>query len=283
MSVTNIVRAVVKPGSNYTVTSPIMKEDKGQVLLIEGLDLPEVYEIDFSNDRHDGSSITMIGNADGVLIPTQFIKTGRDVYAFYYYVGDNFGQTEHVFRLPNDYRPDRTDEVPEPEQESLIEQAITALNEAVESTQEAQQAIEDMTVSAQTLAEGSSATVTKSEQDGVVHLEFGIPRGADGSGGGGGGTGDYNDLSNKPSINGNVLSGNKTAAQLGLATPSDIPTVPVQSVNGKIGAVVLGASDVGALPAGTAIPSKTSDLTNDSGFQFVGCIFAPKAVAIRAH
>ena len=106
MSVTNIVRAVVKPGSDYTVTSPIMKEDKGQVLLIEGLDLPEVYEIDFSNDRHHGSSITMIGNADGVLIPTQFIKTGRDVFAFYYYVGDGFGQTEHIFRLPNDYRPE---------------------------------------------------------------------------------------------------------------------------------------------------------------------------------
>lgn len=134
MSVTNIVRAVVKPGSNYTVTSPIMKENKGQILLIEGLDLPEVYEIDFSNDRHHGTSVTMIGNADGVLIPTQFIKTGRDVFAFYYYVGDNFGQTEHTFRLPNGYRPDRTEEVPEPEQESLIEQAISALNTAVEQT-----------------------------------------------------------------------------------------------------------------------------------------------------
>lgn len=134
MSVTNIVRAVVKPGSDYTVTSPIMKEDKGQILLIEGLDLPEVYEIDFSNERHHGTSVTMIGNADGVLIPTQFIKTGRDVFAFYYYVGDNFGQTEHTFRLPNSYRPDRTEEVPEPEQESLIEQAMSALNTAVVQT-----------------------------------------------------------------------------------------------------------------------------------------------------
>lgn len=40
----------------------------------------------------------------------------------------------------------------------------------------------------------------------------------------------------------------------------------VQSVNGKTGTVVLGASDVGALPSGTKIPAKTSDLTNDSGF-----------------
>ena len=41
---------------------------------------------------------------------------------------------------------------------------------------------------------------------------------------------------------------------------------PVQSVNSKIGDVVLTAQDVGALPSDTAIPTKTSDLTNDSGF-----------------
>lgn len=78
----------------------------------------------------------------------------------------------------------------------------------------------------------------KSDQD----FDFGWKTG----GGGGGGTSDYLDLDNKPSINNVELTGNKTAAQLGLATPSDIPTVPVQSVNGKTGAVVLGASDVGA-------------------------------------
>ena len=56
---------------------------------------------------------------------------------------------------------------------------------------------------------------------------------------------------------------------------------PVSSVNGETGAVVLDASDVGALPSNTtyvssvngssgavtvAVPSKLSDLTNDSGF-----------------
>lgn len=44
------------------------------------------------------------------------------------------------------------------------------------------------------------------------------------TGGGSGGTANYNDLSNKPQINGNTLSGNKTSAQLGLASASDIPT-----------------------------------------------------------
>lgn len=43
-------------------------------------------------------------------------------------------------------------------------------------------------------------------------------------------------------------------------------TGAVDSVNGQIGNVVLTASDVGALPNSTTIPTKTSDLTNDSGF-----------------
>lgn len=81
--------------------------------------------------------------------------------------------------------------------------------------------------------------------------------------GGQGGTTDYDQLSNRPAINGHTLTGNQTAAQLGLATPGDIPTVPVQSVNGKTGAVVLNASDVGAgtysLPSG-GIPA--SDLAS---------------------
>ena len=64
------------------------------------------------------------------------------------------------------------------------------------------------------------------------------------------------------------------------ALRSEIPSVPVKSVNGKTGAVSLtasdvgarpsswtpSASDVGALPSTTKIPSKTSDLTNDSGY-----------------
>ena len=45
-----------------------------------------------------------------------------------------------------------------------------------------------------------------------------------GGGGGGGGTSDYNDLDNKPSINGVTLSGNKTASQLGLDCKVEIIT-----------------------------------------------------------
>ena len=180
-------------GGRYTVTAPIVKEDYGLYLKIEGLELPSTYEVDFSNSEHNGTSVTMIGNSDGVLIPHQFIDSGKDVFAFLYHVGDNYGRTVFKFRIPNKLRPDRTDEQPTPEEQSIIDQTISALNDAVADAQEAQEAIENMSVSAQTLAEGESATVTKSEQEGVVHLEFGIPKGATGAQGERGEKGDKGD------------------------------------------------------------------------------------------
>ena len=179
MDTSKIIRGVVSNG-RYTVTAPIVKEDYGLYLKIEGVELPSTYEVDFSNSESNGTSVTMIGNADGVLIPSQFISTGKDVFAFLYHVGEDFGRTVYKFRIPNKVRPDRTNIAPTPEEQSVIDQTISALNEAVEQTQDAQQAIEDMSVSATTLSEGSSATVTKTESEGVVHLEFGIPKGQTG-------------------------------------------------------------------------------------------------------
>lgn len=133
MDTTKIIKGAVGNG-RYTVTAPIVKEDYGLYLKIEGIELPQTYEVDFSNDEHHGTSITMIGNSDGVQIPTQFISTGKDVFAWLYHVGDNYGKTVYKFRIPNKLRPDRTNEEPDPEQQSVIDQTIAALNTAVEKT-----------------------------------------------------------------------------------------------------------------------------------------------------
>ena len=94
----------------------------------------------------------------------------------------------------------------------------------------------------------------------------------------GGGTADaveWNNVLDKPTtiagygitdakIDGNnVVLGDKTITPY---TPSNPPTYPVDSVNGKTGVVVLNAADVGALPNTTIIPDKTSQLDNDSGY-----------------
>ena len=75
---------------------------------------------------------------------------------------------------------------------------------------------------------------------------------------------------------GKVAVSNVTSTELGYldGVTSNVQTqldkklekAPVTSVNSKTGAVQLNATDVGALPDTTVIPSKTSQLDNDSGF-----------------
>ena len=134
---------------------------------------------------------------------------------------------------------------------------------------------------------GDTPTVNKSYRvfcpNGSMNQAF-IITGGGSSGGGSTGATDYNQLTNRPSINGTTLSGNQTSSQLGLYGTNNPPPYPVtsvngqtgdvviptggnvDSVNGKTGVVVLNAADVGALPNTTTIPDKTSQLDNDSGY-----------------
>ena len=118
------------------------------------------------------------------------------------------------------------------------------------------------------------------------------------TGGGSGGskptTADYNNLTNKPSINNVTLTGNRTSSDLGVYGTGNEPPYPVTSVDGQTGAVTTNAVKTTAqsltdaqkaqartnIGAGTSsfsgayddltgkptIPSKTSELDNDEGF-----------------
>ena len=55
----------------------------------------------------------------------------------------------------------------------------------------------------------------------------------------GSGTTDYNGLQNRPQVNGVMLEGNKTSAELSLYGNGNPPPYPVASVNGETGAVML--------------------------------------------
>lgn len=63
------------------------------VLKIENIELPATYEVDFSNSEQGGTSVTMIGNADGVEKTNRYgsnsngIQTPRDVWKNSLYLG----------------------------------------------------------------------------------------------------------------------------------------------------------------------------------------------------
>ena len=164
MEVSKTIYGRVGPRGTYT-EGMITEEDYGILFQMPDLDLPAVYQVDFSNKLTGGTALTVIGNEDGALIPTSLIDSGKDVYAFLYYTGIGFGKTTHVFRINNNRRAKRGTPAPTPTQQSVIDQTISALNDAVDSTAaDAEQTASDAAraEAARTAAESAEANAEAS-------------------------------------------------------------------------------------------------------------------------
>lgn len=169
----NIIRAVFC-GTTTTSASGLYQYDYGQILKFEGIDLPSTYEVHFCNEGED-ETITVLGNADGVEIPDQFLTDGAAVRAWVFlHTGNDDGETEYAVRMPVVERPEPTEEQPTPVQQDIITQAIAALNNAVEETSaSAQQAEQDAqtattaAASAQESATSAQASATSAQEAAV--------------------------------------------------------------------------------------------------------------------
>ena len=71
---TNIIVAKFCADQTRAWTDELWQYDYGQILKFDGLELPDAYEVHFSNQPLTGETITQIGNADGVTIPDQFLQ-----------------------------------------------------------------------------------------------------------------------------------------------------------------------------------------------------------------
>ena len=122
-------------GLREVTTAPLWQYDYGQILKITGLDLPQAFEVHFSNSRKSGETITQIGTDSQVTIPDMYLTSGADVYCFIFlHDGTDDGETEYVIKIPVRERPEPSDIEPTPEQQDAITEAIAALNDAVEQT-----------------------------------------------------------------------------------------------------------------------------------------------------
>ena len=240
----NIVQADIS--QRLCFTSPLYQWDYGQILLPTGVELPTAYEVHFAVPNTD-TTMTVIGNADGVAIPDELLTTSGQIVAYIYlHSGEDDGETEYKINIPVKARPQPSDYEPTPVQQDVITQTIGAVQSAMNVWQ-------NMTAEAVTLQPDEEATA--SYADGVLTL--GIPRGEKGDDGQGG-------SGAVESVNGKVGAVVLNASDVGAISTEVDPTVPSWAKQPSKPSYT--ASEVGALPSTTVIPTKTSQLQNDSGY-----------------
>ena len=76
----NVITATYS-SSNITYTKPAYQYDYGMILQFSGINLPQAYEVHFSNTEFCGESISQIGDETGVTIPDEMFLSGNPIYA----------------------------------------------------------------------------------------------------------------------------------------------------------------------------------------------------------
>lgn len=127
-----VVTAIFNEGEkSVTASSPLYQYDYGQEIEIIGLELPEVFEVHFSNDQY-GTAVTQLGNNNRVVIPDTCLESPTDLYAWIFlHDTEDDGETEYQIYIPIIARAEIGNPAPTPEQADIISQAIATLNEAV--------------------------------------------------------------------------------------------------------------------------------------------------------
>jgi hypothetical protein len=133
-----IVTAIFKD-STHTKVSDVWQYDYGQILRIQGLNLPTAVEVDFAV-AGSSESIARIGTTkDGVtdvVIPDSLIETGNNLVAYIYLRDAESGNTEYQIDMlvTKRAKPEAYDT---PEDKELFGQAIEAVNAAADRAEKA--------------------------------------------------------------------------------------------------------------------------------------------------
>lgn len=155
----NIITAAFD-GETFLTTERLWKGDYGQILSIQGLELPEYYEVHFASTK-DGSAQIEVGTAAGVTIPNKFLRATGYIYAWLFlHEGENDGETKYQIKIPVENRGIPIDQET-PQEKTAVQQAIEALNEEIGRAEAAQTAAEV----AQTGAEAAQVAASASAAD----------------------------------------------------------------------------------------------------------------------
>lgn len=262
---TNIIP--VQLDYRFVTTRKIWQYDYGQILSITGQNLPTATEVHFSLDIRGGSTLSRVGTTmDGVTtvkIPDELLKNNGksgdfSIYAFIYVADEESGNTEYRITIPVYSRPKpenpSVDPAPEP---NIFHETVTAVNNAADR---AEKAAKDTEQIRDNLNIDLSEKITRPQSAKVGQVIAVKEVGTDG----------------KPTnFEAKDMTGGASTEEIKEAVGAYMqehpfeetdPTVPDWAKQPEKPTYT--AEDVGALPDNTKIPTKTSELENDSGFLY---------------
>lgn len=219
--------------SDFIRNSDLFQYDYGQTAEIKGVEIDEKPSMHFQ--LGDIAEVREIKDIDGkyiVEIPDICLQQNVDFfYAWVYNENSTSGETVKTVQFTLNRREKPTD-MPTDLDVKEVKEYAEYVKENAEKVAQAEQTankIKEMADSgAFDGADGNGIDrIEKVSTSGLVDTyriyftdgttyDYTVTNGKDGSGGGTGGTSDYNDLENKPSINGVSLEGNKTLSDLGI-------------------------------------------------------------------
>lgn len=134
MSMTNIIEIKFN-GNRMAFVDTEYRLNSGMYLKFTDIDLPEAYQVHFANRQH-GATFESIGNADGVRIPDDVWTSKEPIFAWIYlHPTEDSAVTKYEVRIIKKIRADLPNGVePTPHEQTVIDEAISALNTAVEKT-----------------------------------------------------------------------------------------------------------------------------------------------------
>lgn len=149
--VNKIVTAVLKK-DDISYADEAYQWNYGQILRIQGGNLPKVVEVHFSLEETSGTSVTRIGTTtDGVTeapIPDSLLENNNcsqdyTIYAYIYLEDGTAGRTEYEIAIPVKART--KPEVPgTPEEPELFRETVKAVNDAADRAEQALGDVEEI-------------------------------------------------------------------------------------------------------------------------------------------
>lgn len=151
MEVNKIVTVVLKK-DDISYADEAYQWNYGQILRIQGGNLPKVVEVHFSLEETSGTSVTRIGTTvDGVTevpIPDSHLENNNcsqdyTIYAYIYLEDGTAGRTEYEIAIPVKART--KPEVPgTPEEPELFRETVKAVNDAADRAEQALGDVEEI-------------------------------------------------------------------------------------------------------------------------------------------